>query len=145
MKKSYYLDKEGKRRYLKSCALCFQLIKDPLELERVKLSVDVLEEINGTPYIKATLGLTDYRYVHKNCLKKLDLPTKRKLLCEDWTTRLLNVDHGIWVELDEYGKPKWDTLYSDEEKIDKEIQRLKKKGIKNLDPKEKAWLKELIR
>lgn len=142
--KNYYLDKEGKRHYFKTCVLCLRCIKDPSDLDRIKVALNVLSELNGKPFTKSTCGETDYRYIHKSCLKKIDKPILRRLLIQDWTHRLLNVDNGVWVELDEYGKPKWDTLYSDEEDLDKRLQELKKKGLKNLSVEEKAWLRGIM-
>jgi len=138
----------GKRRkngkHYKTCVLCDKLILDEGELREEKVSLEVVLEITGKEYAKAKAGLTSYKFLHDSCLKKLDIPTQRRLLVKNYSHRLLNIDHGVWVSLDEYGKPKYDTLYSEEKNIDEKIQRLKKKGIRNLNSEEKIWLKELI-
>lgn len=105
------------------------------------LSFHALKELRGEYYSPFEDDRKGYRHYHTSCFGALEKSMQRKLRSEDFTHRLLSLDNEVWIEIDESGEEIFKTLFSDLPKIDKELQRIKKKGLKNLNFEEKEWLR----
>lgn len=139
-----YTDKKGKRKYFKKCCLCGECIRDNKDLRYEKVDITTLGELTGKTYTRNTAGLSQNRTFHGSCLKKLDIPTQRRFLLQDYRYRLLSANNGIWISLSPEGEEIFSSITSDNEKIDKKLQKLKQKGIKNWSKEEKAWFRGVI-
>lgn len=132
------------RRHYKKCQLCELQIKDLENQIETVFHKPTLEELTGRKYITSsrTSGETRHGFFHKSCFEALDVPSQRRLICIDFTTKILSVENEIWVRLNERGEIRWDTLSSDLPEIDSRIQGSKKRG--KLTEKDKEWLEELM-
>lgn len=113
----------GVRNYGR-CALCGLKLQEHDRCHDI-ISLEVLKELTGTEYTKTTAASRSF---HESCLNKLDIATRRRLLLVDFTDKLLSLRYQLWIKLDEKGKWKIDSLWSDLPWINRILVDLKKKG-----------------
>ena len=130
------------------CPLCGRKITEDTDKIEIDISTEVVEELTRKVIITPSSRTSAIRrHLHKSCIEALDIPTRRRLLLENFTHRLLSSKYGVWVLLDEYGNPKWETEFSDNPEVDQKLKRLRKKfiekGKKSLTTEELKWLRNL--